>query len=376
MARPGETVQIRPGIMERDRSHVEPAPRASYQGEPSVVIRRTFTVGVDDLTAAIGALVCRDLPLATGAGPASIRRGAIVDDTLCSTLAKHSGARLEVVVSEPGELEQGEASLQFARSIVGDGLTVDPPHQGQCVVRAMTTGVLRVCSNRVARVNRHCAILLVTALDGRVVDEADTVAIVKAAQLWTPLAELERARRLAGPRPFLRVAPFTARFAGFLAGPRIRPTNFAMAAENLRGLLGSFGVDLVTAQRVSDDIPSIVTAYRQCLDLGAEIILIGGSIVLDPSDPFVVALEEIHATLECRGAPIDPGTMFWVAYAGPTVLFGLASCELYGRRSILDLVLPYAVAKEPITHALLADLGYGGLLDQTFAARRKPGQGS
>lgn len=337
------------------------------------MIRRTFTVGIDDLTAAIGALVCRDLPLATGPGPASIRRGTVVDDALCTTLAKHPGARLEVVVSEHDEVEQGEASLRFARAIVGNGLTIDPPHQGQCVVRATTAGVLRVCSRQVARVNRRGTILLVTALDGRVVEKADTAAIIKAAQLWTPVADLERCRRVAGPRPLFRVAPFTARLAGFLAGSRIRPANFAMATENLRGLLGSFGVDLVTAQRIPDDVPSIVAAYRQCLDQGAEIILIGGSIVLDPQDPFVVALEEVRATLECRGAPIDPGTMFWVAYARSTVFFGLASCELYGRRSILDLVLPYAVAREPVTQALLADLGYGGLLDQTFSARRKSG---
>jgi hypothetical protein len=72
----------------------------------------------------------------------------------------------------------------------------------------------------------------------------------------------------------------------------------------------------------------------------------------------------------CRGAPIDPGTMFWVAYVGKTACFGLASCEMYGRLSILDLILPYALAGEPITPGLVADLGYGGLLQQTYAARR------
>ncbi|MGH2460812.1 MAG: hypothetical protein ACRDIY_18300, partial [Chloroflexota bacterium] len=64
-------------------------------------------------------------------------------------------------------------------------------------------------------------------------------------------------------------------------------------------------------------------------------------------------------------------TMFWVADAGRTLFLGLASCELYGRRSVLDLVLPYAAAKEPISASLLADLGHGGLLEQTFAARRR-----
>ncbi len=334
------------------------------------MIRRTFTVGVDDLSSASGALVCRDLPLPTGAGPASVRRGTIVDDALCTTLTRHPGVHLDVVLPEPGELEQGEASLRFARSIVGAGLEIDPPHQGQCVVRAARKGLLRVFGSRVSRVNRRGAILLATALDGRVVNETDTVAIVKAARLWTPATDVDRSRRVAGAEPILRVAPFTVKSAAFLAGPRIRPANFALATDNLRGLLSDYGVGLAVAQRISDDSPSIAAAYRQCLDAGAEIVLIGGSIALDPSDPFIVALEQVRATLVCRGAPIDPGTMFWVGYAGPAVFFGLASCELYGRRSILDLLLPYAVAKEPVTPGLLAELGYGGLLDQTFAARR------
>ncbi|HVC32715.1 MAG TPA: hypothetical protein VNL16_04320 [Chloroflexota bacterium] len=335
------------------------------------MIRRTLTIGVDDLSSARGALVCRDLPISTAAGPASIRRGTLVDAALCLTLAKQAGAQIAVVLPEPGELAQSEASHQFAHAVVGPGLTVDPPHQGQCVIHATTRGLVRVCPTSVVRINRRGAILFATALDGRVVAEGDTVAIVKAADLWTASDSLTRSLRAARTTPVLRVAPFAARKAAFLAGERIRPRNFTAAAENLRGLLAGFSVELALTQRVADDPSAIADAYRRCLDEGVEIILVGGSIALDPGDPFLVALERIEAELACRGAPIDPGTMFWVAHAGPAVVFGLASCELYGRQSILDLLLPYAVAKEPIDRALLAELGYGGLLDQTLRARQR-----
>lgn len=336
------------------------------------MIRHTMVVGADDLSSAAGALVCRDLSLSTATGPASIRRGTPVDDALVATLAKQPGARLEVVLPEAGELAQGDASREFAETIVGDGLAIDPPHQGQCVVRASGPGVLRVAASRVARINRRRAILLVTALDGRVVNAEDTVGIVKAAHLWTSSEEIARSGRVAGRAPVLRVAPFTARQAAFLAGPRIRARNFRAASDNLRGLLQNFGIDLTTASQISDDPAAIAQAYRGFLDNGVDIVLIGGSIALDPGDPFLVALERVEASLDCLGAPIDPGTMFWVATARATVVFGLASCELYGRRSILDLVLPYAAAKEPVTSDLLAELGYGGLLEQTFDARRGP----
>jgi len=335
------------------------------------MIRRTLTIGMDDISAVRGAIVCRDLPISTAAGPASIRRGAVVDDALWATLARQTGAQLDVVVPEPGELVQGEVSKRFAEAVVGPGLRIDPPHQGQSVIHSATRGVARIDASRVAQVNRLETILLATAFDGRVVDEGDTVAIIKASRLWTSLPDLDRSRQAAGVQPILRVASFSARQAAFLAGPRIRPRNFLAAAENLRGLLAMYGIDLAQATSIPEDPAAIADAYRQRIGDNVDLVLIGGSIVLDPADPFITALDAVSARLICHGAPIDPGTMFWVAQARATVFFGLASCELYGRRSVFDLMLPYAAAREPISQGLISDLGYGGLLEQTFGARRR-----
>jgi molybdopterin biosynthesis enzyme len=113
----------------------------------------------------------------------------------------------------------------------------------------------------------------------------------------------------------------------------------------------------------------IARHYHELLRNNVELVLVAGSIVLDPQDPYLSALEHVDARLIRRGAPIDPGTMFWVAYAGDVPFFGLASCEMYGKLSIFDLFLPYALAGEPITNELISQLGYGGLLNDTQIAR-------
>jgi hypothetical protein len=222
----------------------------------------------------------------------------------------------------------------------------------------------------VARVNRLGSALPATSLDGRLVATGDTVGIVKAARLWVPPSEIERVARLGRGTPTLRVAPFVVRHAAFLAGQRIRPANVAVATASLRTKLARFGTELDRAEQVVDDPEAIARSMGAAIAAGAEVLLVAGSIVLDPGDPFLRALERLRARVICRGAPIDPGTMFWVAYVEKTACFGLASCEMYGRLSILDLILPYALAGEPITPGLVADLGYGGLLQQTYAARR------
>ncbi len=335
------------------------------------MIRRTLTIGTDDLATARGALICRDLSISTAAGPASIRRGTTVDDALWPALAKQVGAHLDIVLPEPGELAQEEASRRFAEVITGPGLRIDPPHQGQCVIRATSRGIARVQASRVSRVNRQRAILLATALDGRIVDDGDTVAIVKASRLWIGLADFDRARQAAGAHPILRAVPFSPRRAAFLTGPRIRPRNVVAATENLRGLLAGYDVDLARTSSVPEDPTEIAHTYRRFVEDRVDLVLVGGSIALDPADPFITALEQLPSRLICRGAPVDPGTMFWVASAHRTVFMGLASCELYGRRSVLDLLVPYVAAGEPVTPGLISEIGYGGLLEQTLSARRR-----
>lgn len=330
--------------------------------------RQTLTIGRDDPARFAGAVLCRDLILPDGGG--TLRRGATLDDRLLARLATAPGIRVTVVVPEPGELEQGEASRRIAAAISGAGVRNEAPHQGQVIVRASSPGLARIDPIRVAAINRRGSVLLATSLDGRVAQPDDLLAVVKAAQLWVSAAEVAATIADGGDQAVLRVAPFTVRDVAFLAGERIRPANVAQAIPHLQGAIVPFGARLTAWEHLVDHPDAIAAAYRQQLERGAEIILVAGSIVLDPEDPYLLAVEELGGRIVCRGAPIDPGTMFWVGEVGASVFLGLASCELYGRLSILDLILPYALARESITPDLFAQLGYGGLLEQTYHARR------
>lgn len=334
------------------------------------MIRRSLVVGTDDLARFDGAVVCRDLKIELASGTRTIRRGTMVDLALRQALATQTGVTLDLLFPEPGDVEQPEASRRVAAALVGDGASADPPHQGQVIVHAARTGVARVQGDIVRLVNAQRAFLVATALDGRVVESGDTLAVVKAARLWLSAAEVDNTLAAIDRPATIRVAAFRARRAAFIAGPRTRVGNIEVASENLQRVLARYGTDLVATRQIDDDPGTIASVYREQVAAGVEIILIAGSIVLDPGDPFLVALAAAGGRTTCLGAPIDPGTMFWVGYLEDTVILGLASCEMYGRVSVLDLVLPYAVAGQPVSSDLLADLGYGGLLDQTFSARQ------
>jgi hypothetical protein len=316
-----------------------------------------------------GAVLCRDVTIQRDDRRVSLRRGTALSDALSQIPEDSGDLVLHFLVPDEGDITQEMASEKLAASLSGDGLQSTDPHQGQVDLRAAVQGVLRVDSEEVVNVNRSGLALVATALDGRVVEPDETVAIVKASELLVHEPDLDRVISQSGSAPLIRVIPFTRSRVALIAGDRIRQTNLDVSSKHLAAGLRRFGADLVDVRKIPDDPEIIAETYLDLLNSGVELLLVAGSIVLDPEDPFLAALGHVDAELVRRGAPIDPGTMFWVAKRDETFMFGLASCEMYGRLSIIDLFLPYALAGQEIDNALISNLGYGGLLNDTHNAR-------
>ncbi len=326
--------------------------------------------GKDVLERYPGAVLCRDLSVEHGGKRHTIRRGTPIETALAQLKPEQNEVDLHLLVPEEGDITQEEASQQLARAFSGDGLDPAEPHQGQVDVRSGVFGILRVDADAVMQANRTGNALIATALDGRVVEPGETVAIIKAPELLMASDAVQDVAAGLSSSPAIRVVPFARTRVALIAGDRIREANLKVSSKHLAAGLERYGADLVDVRKIRDETGVIAETYRELVDSGVELVLIAGSIVLDPEDPYLEALERVNATLVRRGAPIDPGTMFWVAMKDDLPFFGLASCEMYGRLSIIDLFLPYALADQPIDNALISRLGYGGLLIDTHEARK------
>lgn len=317
-----------------------------------------------------GAVLCRDVALRGESGRVSLRRGTPLEEALEKIPDDAGDPELHFLAPDSDDITQEAASERVARQIVGSGLQSTEPHQGQVDLRAAGAGVLRINPDVVQNLNRTRLVLIATALDGRVVEAEETVAIVKASELLVSATDLDSVLNSLDEHPAIEVAPFTRRKVALIAGDRVREANLDVSSRHLAAGLERFGAELSDVRKIPDDPDGIASVYQELIESGVELILVAGSIVLDPEDPYLAALEKIDARLVRRGAPIDPGTMFWVATIGDIPVFGLASCEMYGKLSIIDLFLPYALAAQTIDNDLISRLGYGGLLADTHVARR------
>ena len=118
----------------------------------------------------------------------------------------------------------------------------------------------------------------------------------------------------------------------------------------------------VLGNTVCDDSPDMVTeAIRAWIKEGAEVIVCTGGMSVDPDDRTPLAIRNAADQVVTYGAPVLPGAMFMLAYAGDVPILGLPGCVMYSKRTIFDLMLPRIAAGERIEMGEFAQFGEGGL---------------
>jgi molybdopterin biosynthesis enzyme len=117
---------------------------------------------------------------------------------------------------------------------------------------------------------------------------------------------------------------------------------------------------------------AIAREFARFADEGVDLILAAGGNTIDPLDPTLRSLDVFGADVVRFGAPAHPGSMFWLAYRDDLPIFNLASCSMFSKSTIADVVLPWIMTGERVTEKTLAALGYGGLLDRGMSFRFPP----
>ena len=81
---------------------------------------------------------------------------------------------------------------------------------------------------------------------------------------------------------------------------------------------------------------------------------------VDPDDRTPLSIRNATDEVITYGAPVLPGAMFMLAYAGEVAVMGLPGCVMYSKRTIFDLVLPRIAAGERLGAEDFSVLGEGG----------------
>jgi len=237
---------------------------------------------------------------------------------------------------------------------------------------AATRGLLRIDAATVIALNKVPAVSVFTLLDGIAVVPGKNVAGAKIAPVAIPRPVLDDALDMAAQGSIVTVKPFLPKRVAVISTEGLEDAVRERFRSAVEKKISWYGSTVTGFMDLPDDVPMVAKALEDELANGADLILTGGGNSLDPLDPTLCALPTIGAEMIKFGAPAHPGSMFWFAKAGTVPIFNLASCSLYSRSTVADIVLPWIMADEDVQLDDLAGIGYGGLLDRDMAFRFPP----
>jgi len=322
---------------------------------------RAFAVQATDIGAAhLGCAVTRDILSASG--EVLVPKGTLLDPTTLDRLSDAAAAEAHLLELEACDLHEDDAGRRVARAITGEGLRIADPTQSRVDLIANQKGLLRVNRTLLERINRVLGVTVYTMIDWQPVTPDTPVASVKITPIAiaeTQVETVEQLCREAGS-PLLRVQPFPPRRVGVLALDEVGAEMRARFEAAIERKLRWYGATLVGLRYAPLDAEAVEKGLRELLDKGADVLLTGGGVTIDPLDPIELALAPLGAEMVHMGAPTR-GSMFWLARVGDVPIINLASCRMWAGGAVGDLILPLVIAGETVTLEMILEIGYGGL---------------
>lgn len=315
----------------------------------------------------VGMVITRDQPTQG----TTFRKGHAISTSDLADLAT-SGQRIHAVRLEDTDVPEAVAVPRIAEAIRGPNTTLQPMVQGRINIRSSVRGLLRIDTAALLSLNSNPEIGVFTHHNSVAVNRGTMIAGVKIAPIALDGPQLE-STLAAMPRPVIDVVPFRPLRVQCIVTEALQGRVRDRFEQTLQEKMDWYGADLQTIHWLEED-PDLIAETMRVAVAHADLILTAGSHMMDPLDPILIALERADATLVRLGAPAHPGSMVWVAWhnAARTPILSLASCSMFSRSTVADLLLPLIFAGERVTNHTLASLGHGGLLDRGMDWRFPP----
>lgn len=261
------------------------------------------------------------------------------------------------------EVHENEAALRIANAALGPNIDISIPKEGKVGFSSRIHGLLKINVEGLEQLNSVEDVIFASLHTCRSVDEGQDIAGTRVIPLTVPEKQVADAERVCEQYfPIIEVKPFAALDIGMVVTgsevfhERIRD-QFGPVVEKKFNALGS---RIMGKRVVPDDLEMTVSAIRDLIADGAQMIAVTGGMSVDPDDLTPAAIRATGGEIITYGAPVLPGAMFMLAYINDIPVIGLPGCVMYHRASIFDLVVPRVLAGETVEKKDIIMMGHGG----------------
>lgn len=271
-----------------------------------------------------------------------------------------------VGILEAGDVSENDAAARIARAVVGENISLSSVSGGRVNLLSNVRGVFSLDPDALAQINSLDSITLAAIHAHTVVAPKKMVATVKTIGLAISEKHLQAVERTGREtREVVRVRELVPRRVALIltgsagARPRVEKT-FTPA---ITGRVEELGSAVVTREYVEHAAPEIAGAIGRAQHAGADCIIIAGETsIMDMTDVTPSGIVQAGGAVELYGAPVEPGNLLLLAYAGALPIIGAPGCVKSKDTNVVDLILPRLLAGERVGKQDVIALANGGLL--------------
>ncbi|MEW6184759.1 MAG: molybdopterin-binding protein [Thermodesulfobacteriota bacterium] len=295
---------------------------------------------------------------------AAFKKGHIIREEDLPLLLEMGKESLFVLDIPPGQLHENDAAQRLSLALQGDHLSLQGPAEGKISLVARMTGLLKIKTRELSRINSIPDIIVSTLHNHTVCSSGDVVASTRIIPLVTEEKKIIRAEGLCSRSgPLISIKPFVKKKVGvvvtgseFFKG-RVQDGFEEWVGEKLRG----YQCEISGKEIVPDRVPWIARALESMREAGCDLILTTGGMSVDPDDVTRKGIRRAGTRVIFYGTPVLPGAMFLYGLLDTIPVLGLPACVFYHKVTFFDLILPRILAGERPTRPEIAAMGHGGL---------------
>ena len=268
------------------------------------------------------------------------------------------------------ELEQGEVSEDYAASVlaaeVGCGsLEIRLVAGGRANLMATENCCVLVDDLLLRDVNQAGCVAVATSPNFSFAPAGHRVATVKTLPFAVSLEDMEAMRAVVRERgPILQGRPIRQPVVAVLYCDPLQGERARLLFEGImRTRLERLGAAASFVLCCLEEEALVARALEHLLRSRPTVVLVASTTApAGPTDTVGRALERIGCRLERFLAPVEPGNLLLLTYAGDVPVLCAPGCFRSPKPNVVDLLLPPLLARYKVSAPEVACLGHGGLL--------------
>lgn len=312
-----------------------------------------------DLPDAEGRLLA--VPILEPGGRKILARGHLLDASDLRLLHQHGLRQVWVVQVREDEWSEAQVLAHLSPIAVAGSAEARPAPGGRWDFAATEPAALVIHPERLQTLNRSGVAVLCSLPQFSLLAPHQRFATLRSHPFSVPARRAQEL--LAGVAPCLEVKPLRSPRVVVIYTDPVRPER---SRELFDGMVKhracAFGFPY-QSRTCLDEEQALTRLLAETLRRAPDVILVASTMSpVTPADALGNAMRQAGVSLEQFLAPVEPGSLMMLGYAGATAILCAPGCLRSPKANALDIVLAPLLARHRVTADELASLGPAGLL--------------